>query len=343
MSLDMKAAIIVTVSVIIGGLSYATISLQSANSRLEEQLQTAMSYQQQLQEQTESNTRQRLELESRLADLEAELLEASSQLSSLGAALVDAESRENPEYEALLEQARREIAAETRPQRQRSGPGRMFGDANRTRRMAEDRVAGQFVDFLEGLGISSSQTDNLYEALVEFNDGRYQMLGELMAGNLTSDQAAAIFGPGALAENLAGMLSSEQAAELEAYNIGVNREAARTVYSEVMDNSGNAISGESQDLVMDVLMDEIFSEQNNYGAIVSADGSMTTAYNDKIAAFDRARDRLENDLSSDQLMQFDSFVDHETGGVDLVLEANDDGAGNVQVMNMKASTENLPN
>ncbi|MDD9890325.1 MAG: hypothetical protein OXU30_08295 [Gammaproteobacteria bacterium] len=339
----MKAAVIVMISVIFGGLTYATISLQSATSRLEEQLQTAMSYQQQLQEQTETNTRQRLEFESRIEELEADLLEASSRVSSLGAALVDAESRENPEYEALLEQARREIAAEMGQPRQRTAAGRMFGDANRTRRMAEDRVAGQFDDFLEDLGIGSSQTDNLYAAMVDFNDGRYQMLGELMAGNLTADQAAAIFGPSALAENLAGMLTPEQAAALEAHNIGVNREAARTVYSGVMENSGNAIAGEAQDLVMDVLMDELFSAQNNYGALVAADGSMTSAYNDKLAAFERARDRLENDLSADQLMQFDSFVEHETGSVDLVLEANDDGEGNVQVMNMKASAENLPN
>ena len=47
----MKAAITATVSAIIGGLAYVTIALQSANSRLEEQLQSAMSYQQQLQEQ----------------------------------------------------------------------------------------------------------------------------------------------------------------------------------------------------------------------------------------------------------------------------------------------------
>ena len=83
----MKAAIIATVSAIIGGLAYVAIALQSANSRLEEQLQTAMSYQQQLQEQSELNTRQRLRFEERLAELEDNLLETASQVTSLDSAL----------------------------------------------------------------------------------------------------------------------------------------------------------------------------------------------------------------------------------------------------------------
>ena len=95
MKLDMKTAIIATVSVIIGGLAYAAITLQYANSRLEEQLQTAMSYQQQLQEQTELNTRQRLEFEARLVELEDDLLETASQVRSLDSALMEAEQRVN--------------------------------------------------------------------------------------------------------------------------------------------------------------------------------------------------------------------------------------------------------
>ncbi|NKB32572.1 MAG: hypothetical protein GKR91_05690 [Pseudomonadales bacterium] len=342
----MKAAIIVTVSLIIGGLSYATISLQSANSRLENQLQTAMRYQQQLQEQTELYTRQRLNFEQRQAEFEDELLEASTLLSSLNSALSEAEQRANPEYEALLEQARREIAAAEGQHSRRGGPGggmALFSNPDATRKMAEDRIAGGFVDYLEGLGISSSQTDNIYEALVDFNDARYQMLGQLMEGNLTSDQAAAMFGPDAMVENLADLLTPEQAAELGAYNIGVNEGAARQVYSSMIASGGSAISGESQDLVMNTLMDELYSVQNNYGALVADDGSMTSAYNDKLAAFERARDRLEGDLNSDQLAQFDGFVQSQAGAVDLVLEASEDGAGNVQVRNMKVGAENLPN
>ena len=344
MKLDMKTAIIATVSVIIGGLAYAAITLQYANSRLEEQLQTAMSYQQQLQEQTELNTRQRLEFEARLVELEDDLLETASQVRSLDSALMEAEQRVNPEYEALLEQARLEVAAAASQQRRApAGVFSVFSNPATTRKMAEDRTAGQFVDYLEGLGISSSEMDGIYAAMVDFNDERYQMLGQLMAGNLTNDQAALIFGPDAMMDRLSDLLTPEQAAELGAYDFGVNQEAARTVYSEMIESSGSAISGESHDLVMDILLDELFSEQNNYGALVASNGSMTRAYEDKLDAFDRARDRLEVDLNADQFAQLDGFIQSQEGTVDLVMETREDGAGNVQVLRYAASAENLPN
>jgi len=340
----MKAAIIATVSAIIGGLAYVAIALQSANSRLEEQLQTAMSYQQQLQEQSELNTRQRLRFEERLAELEDNLLETASQVTSLDSALTEAEQRANPEYEALLEQARREVAAAAGQQsRAPTGAFRVFSNPATTRKMAEDRIVGQFVDYLEGLEISSSEMEGIYAAMVDFDDERYQMIGQLMEGNLTNDQAAAIFGPNAMVNSLSDLLTPEQAAELGTYALGVNQEAARTIYSGMLESSGNAISGESYELVMDVLLDEIFSEQNNYGALVAGDGSMTSAYEDKLDAFDRARNRLGGDLNTNQIAQFDGFIQSQAGTVDLVMEAGDDGAGNMQVRNMKVSAENLPN
>ena len=340
----MKAAIIATVSAIIGGLAYVAIALQSANSRLEEQLQTAMSYQQQLQEQTELNTRQRLRFEERLAELEDNLLETASQVTSLEAELTEAEQRANPEYEALLEQARREVAAAAGQQsRAPAGAFRVFSNPATTRKMAEDRIVGQFVDYLGGLEISSSEMEGIYAAMVDFDDERYQMIGQLMEGNLTNDQAAAIFGPNAMVNSLSDLLTPEQAAELGAYALGVNQEAARTIYSGMLESSGNAISGESYELVMDILLDELFSEQNNYGALVAGDGSMTSAYEEKLAAFDRARNRLEGDLNTNQIAQFDGFIQSQEGTVDLVMEAGDDGTGNIQVRNMKVSAENLPN
>ena len=144
-------------------------------------------------------------------------------------------------------------------------------------------------------------------------------------------------------DRLSDLLTPEQAAELGAYDLGVNQEAARTVYSEMIESSGSAISGESHDLVMDVLLDELFSEQNNYGALVASNGSMTRAYEDKLDAFDRARDRLEVNLNADQFAQLDGFIQSQEGTVDLVMETREDGAGNVQVLRYAASAENLPN
>ena len=94
---------------------------------------------------------------------------------------------------------------------------------------------------------------------------------------------------------------------------------------------------------MDVVIDELFSEENNYGALVADNGSMTSAYIDKLDSFDRARERLEPNLTVEQLSQFDRFAESQFGTVDVVLEANTDGEGKVQVRNMRLSSESLPN
>lgn len=341
----MKSIVIGVITLLIAGLGYATFSLQSANSRLEDQLQTALAFQQQLQEQTENNTRQRLDFESRLESLTDDLLESSAQISSLTSALAEAQLQANPEYDALLEQARREVAASTGRQVRRGGAGgmSMFSDPAATRKMAEDRIAGQYLDYLEDLGLSTTEMDSLYEAFVDFSDERYQMLGQLMAGNLTADQAAALFGPNALVANLEDLLTPEQAAELGAYDLTMNQDAVRQVYNSMFGQGGNAISSQTQDYVMDILMSELFSADNNYGALVATDGSMTSAYNDKLDAFDRARSRLEPELTPEQLAQFDRFIESQHGSVDLVLESNTDSDGNVQVRNMRVGAENLPN
>lgn len=338
----MKTYFIATAaSLIIGGLSYAVISLQSANSRLDNQLQAGIFSQQQITEQTEAFTLERLELESRLVGLEQELLEASSQITSLNDALAEATQREDPQYEALLEKARREAAQQTVGGDRRAF--RMFSDPATARLWAENRIAGSFANYLDGLSLSSSEINSLYQVMLEFNQERYQMLEALMAGNLTADQAASVFGPDAMIDNLTGLMSSEQAAELDAFQLGTNREAARKIYAEALQSNGSPISNESQDLVLDVLLDELFSEQNNYGALVDSNGSMTTAYNDKLDAFGRARNRLERSLDLDELSQFDSFIQSQEGTVDLVMDASNDDAGNPQLRNIKVSAENLPN
>ena len=346
MKLKPKPTLIVALFLIISGLSYTTFLLQSANSRLEGQLETALGYRQQLQEQSELNIRHRLDFESQLESLKEDLLTSSSQLISLSNELAEAKLQTNPDYEALLAQARREvITANGRlVERGRSSGGfSVFSDPASTRKMAEDRVAGQYLTYFETLALTPTEMDSMYKAFVDFSDERYQMLGQLIAGNLTADQAALIFGPNALVDNLKDNLTSEQAAELGAYDLMMNQDAFRQVYTGIFGQVGDAISGQIQDYVMDVVIDELFSEENNYGALVADNGSMTSAYIDKLDSFDRARERLEPNLTVEQLSQFDRFAESHFGTVDVVLEANTDGEGKVQVRNMRLSSESLPN
>ena len=76
---------------------------------------------------------------------------------------------------------------------------------------------------------------------------------------------------------------------------------------------------------------------------MSADGSMKGAYETKLQALDRAHTRLQSEYSGAELVQFDQLIESLTGTVDVVLEANEDASGNMNIRNMRISSDNLPN
>ena len=95
--------------------------------------------------------------------------------------------------------------------------------------------------------------------------------------------------------------------------------------------------------MLNVLLDELYSAENNFGSLVSTDGSMKSAYERKLQALDRAQARLRSEYSESELMQFDRLVESLKGTVDVVLEANEDASGSVNVRNMRISSDSLPN
>ena len=84
------------------------------------------------------------------------------------------------------------------------------------------------------------------------------------------------------------------------------------------------------------------SAENNWGALVAEDGSMRSAYNDTLAAFDRARDVLEADLTTQQLDHLDRFIDTQSSGIDVILEATSDRSGRVSITQARIGVEDLP-
>jgi len=180
-------------------------------------------------------------------------------------------------------------------------------------------------------------------ALVEFASMRSQMRADLLAGNLTPQQALDLFGADALSRNLANLLGGDQLAELQQYDNFLNRDAARLIYNETLSRMGASLSGDAQQLALQTVLDELYSEANNFGALVGPDGSMRTAYNSQLEAYDRARRQLQGELDPEQLNQLDRFIDSRRNGVDLVLEASVDESGGLRLRNERVAAENLPN
>lgn len=336
----MKFAIIVAAGLLIGGLSY----MQLQNSDLQQQLQLAMSFQTQLQQQSEQSTLQRLAFEREISDLSDQLFNTRSQVSKLEAALQQAREQTDPQYEELLERARNEAAQEstrTRPPSAGS-PFSTFADPTTARARAADIIPKLYDSFVNALGIAGTERLDVMEALIEFGSERYQMLAPLMEGGLSADQAVAMFGPQGLGNGMQDILTDEQIADLVEYELLVKQDTLREVFDRSLASYGDNISGLTRNQVVDVLLDEHFSEQNNYGALVAEDGSMLSAYNGKLAAFDRARDRLQGELDLDQLSQLDRFIETQSRGVDVVLESTTDGNGQVSTTQMRIGVQDLP-
>ena len=242
----------------------------------------------------------------------------------------------------MLQQAREEAAREQQAA-QGSGAARaMSVDPETARAVAAARIPELYGDYMDELGLDEDEQEQVMAALVDFESSRSQMLGDLLAGNLTPRQALDLFGSDALSTNLSNLLGGAQLAELQQYGNFLNRDSARLIYGETLSRMGAALAGDSQQLALETLLDEIYSQTNNYGALVGPDGSMRTAYNNQLTAYDRARERLQGELDAEQLNQFDRFIDSRRNGVDLVLEASVEESGGLRLRNERIAAENLP-
>ena len=93
-----------------GVLLACTVWLTAKNQSLQQHLDLALSCQSQLQELFQSNARQRLQFESEISDLNEQPYSATYQLSNLSGTLVKTRLQVDPDYDALLQQARDEVA-----------------------------------------------------------------------------------------------------------------------------------------------------------------------------------------------------------------------------------------
>ena len=336
-----KGLLIIALLAIFGSVGYGLIELRDDNVRLEADI---ADYRRQLRAQTETADERRQEMAQRAGDLQQELTEARNQLVNLGNQLSETREMISPDYERLLQQAREEVAAEQPQAAQAAGAARaMSVDPETARAVAAARVPELYGEFMSELGLDADDQERVMSALVELESTRSQMRADLLAGNLTPQQALDLFGADALSRNLANLLGGDQLAELQQYNNFLNRDAARLIYGETLSRMGASLSGDAQQLALQTVLDELYSEANNFGALVGPDGSMRTAYNSQLEAYDRARQQLQGELDPEQLNQLDRFIDSRRNGVDLVLEASVDESGGLRLRNERVAAENLPN
>ena len=340
-----KGLLIIALLAIFGSLVvYGLVELRGDNVRLQADI---ADYRRQLREQTAIADERRREMVQRTGDLRQRLMEARNQLVGLSDRLAETREMISPDYERLLQQAREEIAGE-RAAAQSSGAARaMSVDLETARAAAAARVPELYGDFISELGLGADQRERVMSALVEFESMRSQKRADLLAGNLTPQQALDLFGADALSRNLgrnlANLLGGGQLADLQQYSNFLDRDAARLIYGETLSRMGAALGGDAQQLALQTVLDELYSEANHFGALVGPDGSMRTAYNSQLEAYDRARQQLQGELDPEQLNQLDRFIDSRRNGVDLVLEASVDESGGLRLRNERVAAENLPN
>ncbi len=335
-----NSLLIIALLTVFGAISYAFLELRDENARLEADVSD---YRRQLSEQTEIADERRWEMSRSVAELRQQLSEARNQLLSLGDELAETREMISPDYERLLRQAREEVAREQQAAQTTGAARAMSVDPETARAVAAARVPELYGEFMSELGLDAGEREQVLSALVDFESMRSQSRADLLAGNLTPQQALDLFGADALSRNLANLLGGDRLAELQQYNNFLNRDSARLIYGETLSRMGAALSGDAQQLALQTLLDQLYSEANNYGALVGPDGSMRTAYNNQLEAYDRARQQLQGELDSEQMNQLDRFLDSRRNGVDLVLEASVDESGGLRLRNERVAAENLPN
>ena len=339
----MKPALLITLGIIFAGLGVTAWTLQSSNAELRAQLSTALGYRDQLNTQAEDNVRQRLATNARIDDLENQLLAAANQLYNLSKALQEAREQADPNYQQLLDQARREAAA-SQPRTRRAGAGiNPLADPASSRSIAEATVDSNFAAFFESLSLTPSAQETLRATLVDFNANRLQHLRDLMSGELSDEQALSYFGPDALLSSVAEFLTERQLDELHSFDLNLARQSTRDMYTNMLDNNGGSLTGMTQSLVLDTLLDELYSADNNFGAMVGRDGSVISARDDRQLAFDRTRGRLENDLSSEQLAQYDQFAQAQSNAIHFTLTAASEDGDQQEIQVMRVVSDNPPN
>ncbi len=321
-------------------MGYALLESRDDNVRLRADISD---YQRLLRERNEITERQQREFSSQFGELQQDLVNARNQLLSLEDQLAQTREMVSPDYERLLRRAREEVAGELQAAGGGGAARALAVDPETARAVAAARVPAMYGDYLSELGLDADEQERVLSALVEFESSRSLMRGELLAGNLTPQQALDLFGPDALNRNLANLLGGDQLADLRQYSDFLRRDSARLIYGETISSMGAALSGDAHELALQTLLDQLYSEANNYGALVGPDGSMRTAYNNQLAAYDRARQQLLGELNPEQQDQFDRFLNSRRNGVDLVLEASVDDSGGLRLRNERVAAENLPN
>lgn len=334
-----KGLLIIALLAVFGSMAYAYLELRDENARLKADISD---YQRQLREQTAAADERRQELSQRTGELQQELVAAGNQLASLAGQLAETREMISPDYERLLRQAREEVAGERQAAQVFGAARAMSVDPETARAVAAARVPELYGEFMSDLELDADDQEQVMSALVDFESMRTQMRADLLAGNLTPQQAVDLFGADALSRNLANLLGGEQLAELQQYSNFLNRDSARLIYGETLSRMGAALSGDAQQLALQTLLDQLYSEANNYGALVGPDGSMRTAYNSQLEAYDRTRAQLQGELDPEQMNQLDRFLDSRRNGVDLVLEASVDESGGLRLRNERVAAENLP-
>ena len=129
----------------------------------------------------------------------------------------------------------------------------MFSNPDISWKMATELTASKYKEFLSAADIELTEKRDLLESIATFYSERYQMLSQLMAGNLSSDQAAAYFGPNAMIDNLSYALSEEQREILRLQSLQISKDDARRAYSAIINPTG--VKETSAEVNLDTVLD----------------------------------------------------------------------------------------
>lgn len=171
---------------------------------------------------------------------------------------------------------------------------------------ARVQVSVQFGDFLNSLARDPQKRSRVEAALIEVLGERARLSSQVVAGQASGSELAAVSDYGYLRARVEPLLNSTELAVLDGQRSGPSDEQRKRDYAEELSRSAEGLTEANRELVLDAVIKHIRMGEGDAAALGRL--SVTELVNQQSMSLTRARDELQSVLTGDQLQQANAFI-----------------------------------
>ena len=171
---------------------------------------------------------------------------------------------------------------------------------------------------------AEERKEGIEQQLIQLNAERLKMSIQLAMGALTPEQAADLSSGENFNNTLAEIFTPEELDEYDLAREIRNERNLRLSYEVQLAEAAPQLSGENKDLVIDALVAEM-SALNQSSFIISTNNSGPNPLDQRMDALNRARASVQGQLNTQEMAQFDNYVQQQMDRFTLSRDALGNG------------------